>query len=107
MNSTIDINFPEELKPSGLPDYSNLTIFSFASHNLQLYYTVLGYIPFGWDMSKDDFEHCLWNASDFNSGISNNSYSHNYSNYPSGYSFVGINAGTNLYYFSKVPNVDL
>lgn len=50
--------------------------------NSQLYCTVLGYIPFGWDMSQDDYEHCLWNIED-------------------------LNSGTNLYYFSKVPNVNL
>lgn len=105
-NVTIDINFPSELKPSGLPDYSGLTIHD-VIHNGQLYYTILGYIPFSWDMSQDDYEHCLWNHSDFNSGTSNNNYSHDYSNRDPYGSLVGVNAGTNLYYFSKVPNVDL
>lgn len=105
-NSTIDINFPDELKPSNLPDYGDAVIFG-SVDNAQIYYTVLGYIPFSWDMSQDDFAHALWNQTDYTSGTTNNNYSHDYSNrgtYGTGHV---VNAGTNLYYFSKVPNVDL
>ena len=58
-------------------------------------------------MSQDDFEHCMWNLTDLNSGMSNNNYSHDYNNHEPYGNFVMVNSGTNLYYFSKVPNVDL